>query len=102
MSLDGRLLTGGSVLTAGVESGNFARAAEALGITTSGVSRAVARLEGRVGARLLDRTTRSVALTDEGRRFYERVKPSLLTIEDAATAASGAANLVRGRRRGKM
>ena len=68
MSLDGRLLTGVSVLTAVIESGNFARAAEALGTTTSGVSRAVARLEGRVGARLLDRTTRSVALTDEGRR----------------------------------
>ena len=99
MSLDGRLLTGVSVLTAVIESGNFARAAEALGITTSGVSRAVARLEGRVGARLLDRTTRSVALTDEGRRFYERVKPSLLTIEEAAVTASGAANIVRGRRR---
>src|ERR1700689_966846 len=99
MSFDGRLLAGVSVLTAVIESGNFARAAEALGITTSGVSRAVARLEGRVGARLLDRTTRSVALTDEGRRFYERVKPSLLTIEDAAVTASGAANIVRGRLR---
>jgi DNA-binding transcriptional LysR family regulator len=64
MSFDCRLLTGVSVLTAVIESGNFARAAEALGITTSGVSRAVTRLEARVGARLLDRTTRSVALTD--------------------------------------
>jgi len=99
MAFDGRLLTGVSVLTAVIESGNFARAAEALGITTSGVSRAVARLEGRVGARLLDRTTRSVALTDEGRRFYERVKPSLLAIEEAAVTASGAANIVRGRLR---
>jgi DNA-binding transcriptional LysR family regulator len=99
MSFDGRLLTGVSVLTAVIESGNFARAAEALGVTTSGVSRAVARLEGRVGARLLDRTTRSVTLTDEGRRFYERVKPSLVTIEEAATTASGAANIVRGRLR---
>ena len=102
MSLDGRLLTGVSVLTAVIESGNFARAAEALGITSSGVSRAVTRLEGRVGVRLLDRTTRSVALTDEGRRFYERVKPSLVTIEEAATTASGAANIVRGRLRVNM
>jgi DNA-binding transcriptional LysR family regulator len=102
MSLDGRLLTGVSVLTAVIESGNFARAAEALGITSSGVSRAVTRLEGRVGVRLLDRTTRSVALTDEGRRFYERVKPSLATIEEAATTASGAANIVRGRLRVNM
>ncbi len=99
MTFDGRLLTGVSVLTAVIESGNFARAAEALGITTSGVSRAVSRLEARVGARLLDRTTRSVALTDEGRRFYERVKPGLATIEDAVATASGAANIVRGRLR---
>jgi DNA-binding transcriptional LysR family regulator len=99
MSFDGRLLTGVSVLTAVIESGSFARAAGVLGITTSGVSRAVARLEARVGARLLDRTTRSVALTDEGRRFYERVKPSLANIEEAATTASGAANIVRGRLR---
>ena len=99
MSLDGPLLSGVSVLTAVIESGSFARAADALGITTSGVSRAVSRLEGRIGARLLDRTTRSIALTDEGRRFYERVKPSLANIEEAATTASGATNVVRGRLR---
>jgi DNA-binding transcriptional LysR family regulator len=99
MSFDGRLLTGVSVLTAVIESGSFARGADALGITTSGVSRAVSRLEARIGTRLLDRTTRSLALTDEGRRFYERVKPSLANIEDAATRASGAADTVRGRLR---
>jgi DNA-binding transcriptional LysR family regulator len=99
MSFDGRLLSGVTVLAAVVESGSFARAADAIGITTSGVSRAVARLEARIGARLLDRTTRSIALTDEGRRFYEKVKPSLATIEDAASAASGATNIVRGRLR---
>jgi DNA-binding transcriptional LysR family regulator len=49
--------------------------------------------------RLLDRTTRSVALTDEGRRFYEEVKPHLNAIEDAAVVASGAASAVRGRLR---
>jgi DNA-binding transcriptional LysR family regulator len=102
MSFDCRLLTGVSVLTAVIESGNFARAAEALGITTSGVSRAVTRLEARVGARLLDRTTRSVALTDEGRRFYDRVKPNLTAIEEAAANASCAANIVRGRLRVNM
>jgi DNA-binding transcriptional LysR family regulator len=99
MSFDGRLLSGVTVLAAVIEGGSFARAADALGITTSGVSRAVARLEARIGARLLHRTTRSVALTDEGRRFYETVKPSLATIEDAAAAASGAKNIVRGRLR---
>src|SRR3984885_14026331 len=99
MSFDGRLLAGVSVLTAVIESGSFARAADALGITTSGVSRAVSRLEARIGSRMLDRTTRSIALTDEGRRFYERVKPSLTNIEEAAITASGAANVVRGRLR---
>ncbi|WP_409563084.1 LysR family transcriptional regulator [Hyphomicrobium sp. MC8b] len=99
MPFDGRLLSGVSVLAAVVEGGSFARAADALGITTSGVSRAVSRLEARIGARLLDRTTRSVSLTDEGRRFYEQVKPSLANIEDAATSASGSANVVRGRLR---
>jgi DNA-binding transcriptional LysR family regulator len=49
--------------------------------------------------RLLDRTTRSVTLTDEGRRFYEEVKPHLNAIEDAAIIASGAASAVRGRLR---
>ena len=99
MPFDGRLVSGVTVLVAVIESGSFVRAAEALGITTSGVSRAVSRLEERIGARLLDRTTRSVALTDEGRRFYERVKPSLANIEDAAAIASGATNIVRGRLR---
>ncbi|MET0408157.1 MAG: LysR family transcriptional regulator [Hyphomicrobium sp.] len=99
MSFDGRLLSGVSVLAAVVESGSFVRAADALGVTTSGVSRAISRLEARIGARLLDRTTRSVSLTDEGRRFYEQVKPSLANIEDAATLAAGSANIVRGRLR---
>ena len=48
MSFDGRLLTGVSVLSAVVEGGSFVRAADALGITASGVSRAIARLEARV------------------------------------------------------
>src|ERR1700752_860663 len=102
MSFDSRLLTGVSVLTAVVESGRLAPTADPLGITASGVSRAVARLEARVGARLLDRTTRSVRLSDEGRRFYERVKPSLTAIEEAAVLASGAANVVRGHLRARV
>jgi hypothetical protein len=46
---DGRLLAGVSVLSAVIESGNFARAAEVLALSASGVSRAIARLESRVG-----------------------------------------------------
>ncbi len=97
--LDGRLLNGVSVLAAVVESGSFARAAEALGLTASGVSRAVSRLEGRIGVRLLDRTTRSLRLTDDGARFYEQVVPLLGGIEEAASYAAGTAQAVRGRLR---
>jgi DNA-binding transcriptional LysR family regulator len=72
MAFDSRLLSGIQVLVAAVEAGSFARAAATLGITQSGVSRAVARLEQRVGIRLFDRTARAVALTDEGRSFYQQ------------------------------
>src|ERR1700722_15370289 len=99
MAFDARLLSGVGVLAAVVESGNFARAADALGLTASGVSRAVARLEARLGVRLFDRTPRAVTLTDEGRRFHSQIGPLLAGIEEAAGAASGAAARVRGRLR---
>jgi DNA-binding transcriptional LysR family regulator len=82
-----------------VETGNFVRAAEALGLTPSGASRAVARLEARVGVRLLDRTPRAVSLTDDGRRFHAQVAPLLAGLEEAATQAAGAAHAVQGRLR---
>lgn len=97
MGFDGRILSGVSVLAAVVEGGSFVKAAGLIGITDSGVSRAIGRLEARLGVRLLDRTTRAVALTDEGRRFYAAVKPHLAGIEDAAAIASGAVSAVRGR-----
>lgn len=99
MPFDGRLLSGVSVLSAVIEAGTIARAADALGLTASAVSRAISRLEARVGVRLLERTTRSLSLTDEGRRFYERVGPHLSGIEEAAIEASGSAGIVRGRLR---
>jgi DNA-binding transcriptional LysR family regulator len=99
VSFDGRLLSGVSVLAAVVHGGSFAKAADALGLSASGVSRAVARLEARIGVRLLDRTTRSLRLTDEGARFYERVLPHLDAIEEATTLASDSAKAVRGRLR---
>ena len=77
MSFDERMLNGMGVLSAIVDSGSFAAATEALDMSQSGVSRSVARLEARLGIRLFDRTTRSVKLTDEGRRFYEQIVPPL-------------------------
>lgn len=99
MPFDGRVLSGISVLAAVVETGNFVRAAETVGLTPSGVSRAVARLEARVGVRLLDRTPRAVSLTHEGRRFHAQVVPLLAGLEEAAAEAADAAHAVRGRLR---
>jgi len=99
MALDGRLLSNVSVLAAVVEGGSFARAADALGLTPSGVSRAMARLEARIGVRLLDRTTRSLSLTDEGRLLYANINPLVLGIEEAVTHAAGSSGAVRGRLR---
>jgi DNA-binding transcriptional LysR family regulator len=99
MAFDSRLLGGIGVLAAVVETGNFVRAGEALGLTPSGVSRAVARLEARVGVRLFDRSPRAVTLTDEGRRLHSEVVPLLAGIEDAVTLTSGSSAAVRGRLR---
>ena len=99
MAFDGRLVANIGVLAAIVEGGSFARAAEALGLSPSGVSRAVARLESRVGVRLIDRTTRSVTLTDEGRRLYGEIGPLLSGITDAFTHTASSAAVVQGRLR---
>jgi DNA-binding transcriptional LysR family regulator len=99
MGYDARILTGIGVLTAVTEAGNFARAAEHLGMTPSGVSRAIARLEDRVGVRLFDRTSRAVTLTEEGRRFHAQLRPLLDAVDEIATDVSGASVKVTGRLR---
>jgi DNA-binding transcriptional LysR family regulator len=68
-------------------------------MTPSGVSRAIARLEARLGIRLFDRGQRSVALTEEGRRFHAQVLPLLTSLEEAATEAGSASIAVAGRLR---
>jgi len=99
MAFDGRLLPGIGVLAQVVETGNFARAGEQLGLTPSGVSRAVARLEAQLGVRLFDRTPRAVRLTEEGRSFHAQVAPLLVGLEDAASDVSAARGAVKGRLR---
>lgn len=99
MAFDSRLLSGIGVISAVVQAGSFARAGEALGLTQPAVSRAVARLEERVGIRIFNRTARAISLTDEGRRFYEAVTPLLAGIEEAAVSAGGSKAAVRGRLR---
>lgn len=98
-SFDERVTNGISVLSAIVDSGTFAAAGDILNMSQSGVSRSIARLEARLGIRLLDRTTRSVSLTDEGRRFYEQVMPLLAGLEEAAASAAQGTTAVRGRLR---
>uniref|UniRef100_E1T9C5 Transcriptional regulator, LysR family n=1 Tax=Burkholderia sp. (strain CCGE1003) TaxID=640512 RepID=E1T9C5_BURSG len=102
MPFDERMLNGMGVLTAIVDCGSFAAAGVALDMSQSGVSRSVARLEARLGIRLFDRTTRSVTLTDEGRRFYEQIVPLLNGLEEAAASAAQGATAVRGRLRVNM
>lgn len=84
------------VLRAAVEAGSFVRAGQALGLTQSAVSRAIARLEQRVGVRMFRRSARSVSLGDEGLRFYEAIAPHLSAIEEATIEAGSAAAKVRG------
>jgi DNA-binding transcriptional LysR family regulator len=63
--------------------GSFSRAAEVLGVPKGTVSRRIARLEDHLGARLLQRTTRQVGMTDAGRAYYERCRHAVEAIEDA-------------------
>ncbi len=67
----------------------FAAAARKLRLSPSGVTRLIAALEDRLGARLLQRTTRSVTLTDAGARYLERARRILADIEEAEVAAEG-------------
>src|SRR6202166_5432637 len=67
----------------------FAPAARKLGLSPSGVTRLIAALEERLGARLLQRTTRSVTLTDVGARYLERVRRILGDVEEAEGSAEG-------------
>jgi DNA-binding transcriptional LysR family regulator len=67
----------------------FAPAARKLGLSPSGVTRLIAALEDRLGARLLQRTTRSVTLTDAGRRYLERARRILADVEEAESSAEG-------------
>lgn len=88
MGFDERSLSGMSVFVAIVDSGSFAAAGEVMGMSQPGVSRALARLEKRLGILLFDRTTRSVTLTDEGRRLYEQVVPLLAALDEAASSVT--------------
>ncbi|WP_279047413.1 LysR family transcriptional regulator [Cedecea davisae] len=93
MIFNDRTFDGLAVFTAVVESGTFAAAAEVINMSPPGVSRAIARLEKRLGIRLFDRTTRAVSLTVEGKEFYRQVLPLLAALEDV-TSGHGIAQMM--------
>ena len=80
------------------EERNFRAAAVRLGVTRSAVSQTIRRLEGNFGIALLQRTTRSVSLTEAGERLYADVAPAIADIR----AAVGRTESLRGKPRGQL
>jgi DNA-binding transcriptional LysR family regulator len=78
------------------EKGGFSAAARVLGVSASALSQAVSQLEGRIGVPLLTRTTRSVNLTETGRRLFERARPAIREALAAIDEASSARDVARG------
>lgn len=79
-----------------VDAGTFVGGSRAMGLTRSAAGKAVNRLEERLGARLINRTTRNLSLTDEGRVFYERGSKILEAVDDAEAGLAGRAATPRG------
>ena len=79
-----------------VELGSFAAASERLDISTSATSRMVAQLEATLNARLLNRTTRRISLTEDGRGYYERCLQLLSDLEEAEELVGNASVALRG------
>jgi DNA-binding transcriptional LysR family regulator len=69
-----------------IESGSFTQSARKLGLSPSGLSKQISRLEESLGVRLLERTTRSVRATGAGRELYQRVRPLFEAFADAEAA----------------
>lgn len=72
-----------------VDGGSLSAAARALRMTPSAVSKSVSRLEGRLGVRLLNRSTRGLQLTAEGQRFHERARQVLDDLDEAEREVAG-------------
>jgi DNA-binding transcriptional LysR family regulator len=82
-----------------VDAGSFVKAADALGMSKAAVSRYVGELEGRLGVRLLHRTTRRMSLTEEGTVFDARCRELLSGVEEAEAEVGSRSGAARGRLR---
>jgi DNA-binding transcriptional LysR family regulator len=89
-------LTSMKVFATVVEAGSFAAAAERLGLSRAMVSKHMAHLEGHLGTRLLNRTTRRLSLTESGTAYLERCQPILKDLEEAELAATELTSVPRG------
>lgn len=85
-----------AIFVAVVESGSFSRAAEQLGQANSAVSRAVKKLESKLGVSLLNRTTRQLSLTEEGERYFRRMQGVLQEMAAAENELMEALHTPRG------
>jgi DNA-binding transcriptional LysR family regulator len=81
-------LTGISVFLAVAEARSFRAAADHLGVTRSAVSQTIRRLEDRLGVALVQRTTRSVSLTEAGEQLYQRAAPAIAEVGFALDATA--------------
>ena len=79
-----------------VEQGNFSKAARKLGVTPSAVSRQISRLEDALGIKLLQRTTRQLALTESGKITFDYCKQMVESAEQAVNASTSATSTVSG------
>jgi DNA-binding transcriptional LysR family regulator len=79
------------------EEGSFTRAAQRMHIVQSGLSASIKELELELGSRLVERTTRKVALTESGRLFLEHARTTLAALESGITAVRSQDGVVRGR-----
>ncbi|MBX4957357.1 LysR family transcriptional regulator [Rhizobium lentis] len=84
------------IFMAVVDAGSFVAGGQAVGLSRSAAGKAVIRLEDRLGARLLNRTTRTLSLTDEGRLFYERGLQILASVDEAEASVAGRSGTPRG------
>ena len=85
-----------SAFVRAVETGSFSAAAREQGLTPSALSKLVSRLEDRLGARLLQRTTRRLQMTPEGEAFFNRARPILTSIDEAEAEVAESGALPRG------